>query len=148
MNHITKIITTILLTSLVFSCSSYSHKNKMVINSTSVEDSQIQISQNKATILDVRTPEEYKIAHIEGAINLNVSSDTFKKDLESLSKDHTYILHCGTNVPNGRAAKALHVMNDQGFTNILSMDGGIVEWEEKKMPLIKAQADAKVKAHH
>ena len=42
------------------------------------------------------------------------------------------VLYCGT---GGRSALAAKSLDDMGFQNVRSMDGGIVAWAEAKLPL-------------
>src|SRR4051812_23471465 len=37
-------------------------------------------------LLDVRTPEEFQGAHLRGALNYNISSETFVDEIEALDK--------------------------------------------------------------
>lgn len=143
-----RITTLLLLTSLLFSCASKKKITKMVIKTVEVTLAQKHIVQNQAIVIDVRTPEEYKISHIEGAVNINISADDFAQHAAKLSKDKTYILHCSANVPNGRTEKALTIMDGLGFNEIYSLTGGIVQWDIKKLPLIKPDPTSEIKTHH
>jgi rhodanese-related sulfurtransferase len=85
-------------------------------------------------VLDVRTPEEFKDGHIEGAININYNSGGFKTELSELNKNKTYFVYCRT---GRRSAEAVKIMRDLGFTNIIQMKGDILKWQSANLPLVK-----------
>lgn len=147
MNIFKRTIVLTILTSLIFSCAKYKQE-KVTIKSTTVKQTQARVIQNKATIIDVRTPEEYKASHIDGAININISSDSFEKEIAKLDRDEVYVLHCGTNTTHGRTDQAITMMDKLGFDEIYSMDGGIVEWEKQNLPVVKMDAKPEPKHNH
>lgn len=85
-------------------------------------------------VLDVRTPGEFEDGHIEGAVNIDLSSGGFKTELQGLDKKKTYFVYCRT---GRRSAEAVKMMREQGFNNIVQMQGDIVEWKSAKLPLVK-----------
>ena len=48
-------------------------------------------------ILDVRTPVEYEMSHITGAVNVNVQDESFQDMIVALDPSKTYIVHCTRN---------------------------------------------------
>ncbi len=108
-----------------------------------IEDIQVNaidgfsVQAQNVVILDVRTPEEYAISHIEEAININIADDNFADDIAKLNRDKTYIVHCAANVAGGRTEQSFEIMTDLGFKNLRNMAGGIVAWEANGLPLIR-----------
>jgi len=102
------------------------------------QDAFALIQKNKKNpdfvVLDVRTPEEYKDGHIEGAININYNSGGFKTEVLELDKKKTYFVYCRT---GRRSAEAVKIMRDLGFTNIIRMKGDILKWQSANLPLVK-----------
>jgi predicted sulfurtransferase len=47
-----------------------------------------------AVIMDVRTPVEYEMSHITGAVNVNVQDESFEDLVAVLDPNKTYIVHC------------------------------------------------------
>jgi rhodanese-related sulfurtransferase len=92
-----------------------------------------------AVILDVRTPVEYDMSHITGAMNVNVQDDDFASLVAGLDKDKTYLVHCTRNPDNGRSSRALETMQSLGFKNLYSLEGGYVAWKEAELPLTEAE---------
>ena len=94
------------------------------------------VAQNKNTVvLDVRTPEEYEISHVPGAININIWDESFAEKLGELDNDKTYIVYCTKNPVGGRSMTALAQMEALGFRNLKSLEGGHVAWTEAELPM-------------
>jgi rhodanese-related sulfurtransferase len=91
-----------------------------------------------AVLLDVRTPAEYNMSHIPGAMNLNVQNDDFESMVAGLDKNKTYLVHCTKNPANGRSARALDTLQELGFRSLYSIEGGYVAWREAELPLTEA----------
>lgn len=72
-------------------------------------------------ILDVRTPEEFKSGSVENAINLNIYSPDFLKDIKKLKKTETYLLYCSV---GGRSSTASELMKNDGFTSVFNSKSG------------------------
>ena len=83
-------------------------------------------------LVDVRTPEEFKGNHLNGAQNICVTSDDFKEKVKILDKNKPVYVYC---YKGGRSAQAALELKELGFTKIYDMDGGILLWEENKLKL-------------
>ena len=77
-------------------------------------------------VIDVRTPEEYAEGHIQGALNINVKSETFVPEIENLSKSDTLLVYCRS---GRRSLYAAQVMVSFGFQKIYDLEGGFLNWE-------------------
>ncbi|MEF2846302.1 MAG: rhodanese-like domain-containing protein [Eggerthellaceae bacterium] len=76
-----------------------------------------------ASIVDVRTPEEYAQGHIEGAINIPL--DSIDKATKRFPDTATPLyLYC---LSGARSSNAASYLKKQGYTNITNM-GGIRSW--------------------
>jgi len=84
-------------------------------------------------IIDVRTPEEYAVEHIENAININFSSETSRDEMNKLNKDKTYLIYC---LSGNRSGQALTVMEELGFKEVYDI-GGIAGWKTEGFPTVK-----------
>jgi rhodanese-related sulfurtransferase len=86
---------------------------------------------NNDVILDVRNPDEYKEAHIKGALNIPLPelaqhSDKLKK------YDHVYI-HCKR---GGRAQNAFQILTGAGLNNLICIsDAGMDMWVNEGFPV-------------
>ena len=86
--------------------------------------------KNDVIVLDVRTADEFKSGHIEGAVNIDVlDSTTFLNRIAKLEKDKTYLVYCRS---GKRSANASTIMLNNGFSSLYNMKGGILAWEKKK----------------
>ena len=85
-------------------------------------------------LLDVREESEYANDHLPGAIHLG--KGVIERDIEERvpELDTLLVLYCGGGYRSALAADNLQKM---GYTNVLSMDGGIRGWREKHFPLTR-----------
>jgi rhodanese-related sulfurtransferase len=88
-----------------------------------------------AVIMDVRTPVEYEMSHITGAVNVNVQDESFEDMVVALDPNKTYIVHCTLNPAGGRSSRALEALQSLGFKHLYSLEGGYVAWKDAKLPL-------------
>lgn len=94
------------------------------------------VSKNEdVVILDVRTPTEYDISHVPGAMNINVQDDSFEELVGQLDSDKTYIVYCTKNPVGGRSMTALAKMKELGFKELVSLEGGHVAWSAADLPM-------------
>ena len=89
----------------------------------------------KFVLVDVREESEYAKDHLPGAIHLG--KGIIERDIEQRVPVTGYpmILYCGGGFRSALAADNLQKM---GYTNVLSMDGGIRDWRAKGYPLTTA----------
>lgn len=89
---------------------------------------------DKFLLVDVREESEYAKDHLPGAIHLG--KGVIERDIEGRVSDLNteMILYCGGGFRSALAADNLKKM---GYTNALSMDGGIRGWRERGFPLVK-----------
>lgn len=94
-----------------------------------------------AILLDVRTLEEYEELHLENALLLPVqelSAETLADiGLGADAKDKEIVLYCRS---GARSKTAYDIMTSLGYTNIVSVAGGMVHWEEDGYPLTETGA--------
>lgn len=91
------------------------------------------ISTGQPTLIDVRTPAEYSEGHIDGAVLIDLSSATFLDDIQGLPRDGAYAVYCRS---GNRSATATAAMRELGFTNIVELGGGILEWSASGYPVV------------
>jgi rhodanese-related sulfurtransferase len=106
---------------------------KSRVKETTVDDVKNRIDQGEKFILvDVREESEFANDHLPGAIHLG--KGVIERDVEAHVPDLNapMVLYCGGGFRSALAADNLQKM---GYTNVISMDGGIREWREKNYPL-------------
>jgi len=82
--------------------------------------------------LDVREDHEFVKDHARGA--RHVGRGVLERDIETAIPDKAspIILYCGGGFRSALAADSLQQM---GYTNVMSMDGGIRAWREAGYPI-------------
>jgi len=81
------------------------------------------------TIVDVREPHEYQINRIHGSLLIPLG-DLNKRYVE-LDPSDEIIMQCKV---GGRSAKAADFLRSKGFTKVLNLKGGILDWIDKVDP--------------
>lgn len=103
------------------------------VNSVSVKAFEEGIESPEAQILDVRTPEEYAEAHIEGAKNIDIYRPDFMSEAEkSLSKSRPVYVYCRS---GRRSLDAAEKLAKKGF-RVINLEGGIIDWTDKGMRVV------------
>ncbi len=85
-------------------------------------------------VLDIRTPKEFAEGHIKDAVLVDFLAPNFDERINKLDKDVRYILHCRT---GARSTRAMAVMEELGFKNVVHMTDGIVGWHKNGLPVEK-----------
>ncbi len=91
-------------------------------------------SGEKVLLVDVREESEFAKDHLPGAIHLG--KGVIERDIETRVPEVNtpIILYCGGGFRSAMAADNLQKM---GYTNVISMDGGVREWREKRYPMTR-----------
>tara|TARA_B100000963_G_C22455086_1_gene592963 strand:- start:435 stop:803 length:369 start_codon:yes stop_codon:yes gene_type:complete len=85
-----------------------------------------QVENTNVQLFDVRTPDEYVMGHIEGAINVDFKNDeVFDSFFNDLNKSDTIYLYCRS---GNRSKKSADKLISLGFQKIYDLDGGFIEW--------------------
>jgi rhodanese-related sulfurtransferase len=106
---------------------------KKRVRETTVDQVKARLDRgDKLLIVDVREDNEWAKDHLPGA--MHVGKGIIERDAEAKLPDKggEIILYCGGGFRSALAADSLQKM---GYTNVLSMDGGIRDWRTKGYPL-------------
>ncbi|MBI1914532.1 MAG: sulfurtransferase [Planctomycetes bacterium] len=106
---------------------------KKRVRETTVDQVKARLDRGeKLVLVDVREESEYAKDHLPGALHLG--KGVIERDVEQRVPETgtELILYCGGGFRSALAAENLQRM---GYTNVLSMDGGIRVWREKGYPL-------------
>jgi rhodanese-related sulfurtransferase len=106
---------------------------KTRVRETNVEEVKTKIDGGHQFLLvDVREESEFARDHLPGAVHLG--KGIIERDIEARVPDLAteIVLYCGGGFRSALAADNLQKM---GYTNVISMDGGIRGWREKGYPL-------------
>jgi sulfur-carrier protein adenylyltransferase/sulfurtransferase len=77
-------------------------------------------------VIDVREPDEYQIAHINGVPLVPLSA--LQQRFTELDPNQQYYIHCKSGI---RSLKALQFLREQGFKYLKSVKGGISAWSDE-----------------
>jgi adenylyltransferase/sulfurtransferase len=77
-------------------------------------------------VVDVRDPDEYEIAHVEGVPQIPLGS--LPQRFVELDPNTQIYLHCKS---GKRSMKALEFLRQQGFKYVKSVKGGISAWSDE-----------------
>lgn len=107
-------------------------QQKKEVKLVSPEQFSQEIVKEKGQLIDVRTPNEYSAGHIEGAQNINLHDDSFTVQINKLDKKQTVYVYCKA---GRRSAEASSVLKQNGFKNVVELDGGTDAWTAAGKPL-------------
>jgi len=109
---------------------------KTRVRETNVDEVKARMDRgDKFVLVDVREESEFAKDHLPNAIHMG--KGVIERDVEHKVPDLNtpMVLYCGGGFRSALAADNLQKM---GYTNVISMDGGIRGWREKGYPLTKA----------
>jgi rhodanese-related sulfurtransferase len=92
------------------------------VNSTRAK---MMLKEGNASLLDVRTPKEFKHLHVKGAKLIPL--DKLEKHLDELNKKTRIIVYCQS---GNRSVSASRILSDNGFS-VYNVRGGINAWNEQ-----------------
>jgi len=88
-------------------------------------------------ILDVRSAEEFAEGHVPNAINISheeVPAKLLQIKTMSNNQQIPIIVYCRS---GHRAGLALNTLHENGFTNIIHLEGDMNGWQQDKLPVEK-----------
>jgi adenylyltransferase/sulfurtransferase len=99
------------------------------INTISAAELHLQLeSAYPPFLLDVREPEEYARGHLPGTTLLPLSN--LPKGVAAIPRHHPVVVYCQSGRRSEQAVEQLRTQ--YGFTNLLSLEGGMIAWEENE----------------
>lgn len=85
-----------------------------------------------AFVLDVREPYEWNEGHIPNATLIPLG--TLPNQLASVPKDKPIVVICRS---GNRSQSGRDILLKAGFTNVTSVNGGMIAWEAARLPVTK-----------
>ena len=108
---------------------------KTRVRETNVDEVKKRLDRgDKFLLVDVREESEYAKDHLPGAVHLG--KGVIERDIEARVPDlkAEMVLYCGGGFRSALAADNLQKM---GYSNVISMDGGMRAWREAGYPVEK-----------
>ncbi len=82
-------------------------------------------SCNNPLLIDVRTPEEFAIEHLDNSNNINWNASDFESRVKNFDKSKPVFVYCKV---GGRSKQASDKLEALGFSKIYNLQGGIMKW--------------------
>ena len=124
----TAFIPLLFLLTMLMSCSSDTGS----ISQITAKESAGLVANEFAVIIDVRTVGEWQSKHIDGAVLIPLSELKSRVNELKQYQGKQLIMQCAV---GGRSSKAVELLQQVGFSNVVNMNGGIVAWEKANLPL-------------
>ena len=97
----------------------FDKKLKRSLNKKDINKNELKrMLQDGAILVDVRSPQEYREGHLEGAILIPEYEITSKHSKIFESKDETIILYCSNGL---RSKKAQRKLEKLGYTSVYNL---------------------------
>ncbi|MGK2961809.1 MAG: MBL fold metallo-hydrolase [Gemmatimonadaceae bacterium] len=106
----------------------------------SVSELAEQMETGDVQVIDVRGLTEWESGHIPGAPNIPVGH--LASRLDEVPSTSPVVVQCQS---GARSSMAASVLRSRGYTNVMNLTGGIVEWQKQKLP-VEVEAAAGVAA--
>lgn len=98
--------------------------------------------QDSVQLLDVRTAGEYNSGHISGALQADWTNQLqFTERVKYLDKNRPVYVYC---LGGGRSNAAASWMQQNGFTTIVDLSGGINAWKRENKPVEGASQEKQI----
>ena len=100
-------------------------QSNRILETNEIEYQELQErAKTGAILLDVRSPQEYKEGHLQGAISLPEYEIKNNVENKISNRNQEIILYCRS---GGRSKKAYNIMRKLGYTNLYTLKGGLDE---------------------
>lgn len=110
-------------------------KSFLVQDVPTVHPEDVFSNKNSLLLIDVRREDEYhgELGHVEGAKLYTLGPD-LSDFLKSADKNQEIVFLCRS---GARSAHATQESQSLGFKKSYNMSGGMIAWNEKKLPIQK-----------
>lgn len=106
------------------------HVQQPLANISSVNQTdQVDFTNKDNVLIDVRTAQEYEEGHLPDAINIDVNSPDFEKEIKKLNPKKNYYLYCRS---GKRSTAAAEKMESAGFKHISNLKDGYINYQKKE----------------
>lgn len=94
------------------------------VNQITMDELYRQLNDDSKQYIDVRTPREFKLAHLEGFINIPLRR--IRRHTDQISNDKELVVLCQTGIRSMEACKRLKRL---GYGNLTNVKGGLSSWD-------------------
>lgn len=122
-----KIVLALILCIMALGCEPKAQSDNIETVQTEVFEQHLKLEAPQ--LVDARTAAEFEAGHIDGAQHMDVlQPDRFRSQIQKLDKTKPVMVYCKT---GKRSMKAAQIMEENGFTKIINLDGGYTAWKKK-----------------
>lgn len=97
----------------------------------------------RPVLLDVRTPAEYEVSHLEGARQVDPKADA-ESAARGIAKDAPIVTYCSVGYRSGEMAERLQAA---GYTRVQNLEGSIFQWANERRPLVRGEGERVTQVH-
>ena len=119
-----RLVIVFLIVILLSGCTATKEENKIMYNKITAEEAKEMIDTQEVIILDVRTQEEFKEKHIEGALLIPDYELANVAKSKLPDKNKKILVYCRS---GNRSKSAARLLIDMGYTDVYDF-GGIINW--------------------
>ncbi|MGW8247103.1 MAG: rhodanese-like domain-containing protein [Acidiferrobacterales bacterium] len=95
----------------------------------------LRLMNDKTTVVvDVREPKEYAEGHMPHTVNIPLGKLAERSGELEKAKEHPVVLVCRS---GNRSKKAAVILAKNGFKELYSLNGGVMDWQKDNLPLEK-----------
>lgn len=102
--------------------------------SVSVQKLVDMVNRENALVLDVRDKKEFEAGHIVDAVNIPYGALESRLDELAKHRERPIVVACRMGQHSGAAGTLLR---KKGFVNVSRLTGGIAEWRNQNLPVVK-----------
>ncbi|TSK04608.1 MAG: rhodanese-like domain-containing protein [Geobacter sp.] len=99
-------------------------------NVTSKQAQTVMAKNKKMFLLDVRTPDEFRQAHLKGSVLIPLGE--LNRRVQEIPRDRPVLVYCAV---GARSATAASFLASKGYRDVYNMTDGIVGWYQNGLPL-------------
>jgi len=110
----------------------------MTRKTVSIDDFSKLTAEQRAELIDVRTPAEFRTVHIEFARNVpldQLEPQAIMRDRNGSANEPLYVI-CKA---GGRGGKACEKFADAGFANVINVEGGTEAWDNAGYAVVRGK---------
>ena len=132
-----KIYAFILWTSLIVTtaCSQQKDDTDVIVKQVSAQEFKDIIEDGEGQLIDIRTPGEYHMGHIQGATMIDFYDPSFSSELDRLDKSRPIYIYCRS---GNRTSQSVALLKSLGFKEIVNLKHGLIDWQRSGYGLNKS----------
>lgn len=101
-------------------------------NITSTQARDLLARDKKVVLVDVRTPDEYRVARLRGSVLIPLAE--LPRRLQEIPRDRPLLIYCSV---GARSSSAADLLVSRGYHEVYQMSDGLVGWYRNGFPIEK-----------